>query len=77
MQNDDVPQPSLDDPGELHRRYRMQTPVRMEWSSLCNTQQVQSNNECKDISYFVASIKIQHEEGTEVVFRDFRLLQRQ
>ncbi|KAJ8390018.1 hypothetical protein AAFF_G00111790 [Aldrovandia affinis] len=34
---------------ELQRRHRMQAPVRMEWSSVCATQQLQDNNECRDV----------------------------
>ncbi|XP_036444523.1 general transcription factor 3C polypeptide 4 [Colossoma macropomum] len=70
VQNEDVPQPSLDDPGELQRRYRMQTPVRMEWSSLCNTQQVQSNNECKDIGTVLLAVLM---ENGDLVVWQFRL----
>ncbi|KAI4888745.1 hypothetical protein NFI96_034622, partial [Prochilodus magdalenae] len=70
VQNDDVPQPSLEDPGELQRRYRMQTPVRMEWSSLCNTQQVQSNNECKDIGTVLLAVLM---ENGDLVVWQFRL----
>ncbi|KAL7844156.1 hypothetical protein SRHO_G00226950 [Serrasalmus rhombeus] len=70
VQNEDVSQPSLDDPGELQRRYRMQTPVRMEWSSLCNTQQVQSNNECKDIGTVLLAVLM---ENGDLVVWQFRL----
>ncbi|XP_066502858.1 general transcription factor 3C polypeptide 4 [Hoplias malabaricus] len=70
LQNEDVPQPSLDEPGELQRRYRMQTPVRMEWSSLCNTQQVQSNNECKDVVTVLLAVLM---ENGDLVVWQFRL----
>ncbi|XP_076844967.1 LOW QUALITY PROTEIN: general transcription factor 3C polypeptide 4 [Brachyhypopomus gauderio] len=69
-QSGDAPTGSLDDPGELQRRYRMQTPVRMEWSSLCNTQQVQSNNECKDVGTVLLAVLM---ENGDLVVWQFRL----
>ncbi|XP_007254026.2 general transcription factor 3C polypeptide 4 [Astyanax mexicanus] len=70
VENSDVPQPSLDDPDELQRRYRMQMPVRMEWSSLCNTQQVQSNNAYKDIGTVLLAVLM---ENGDLVVWQFRL----
>ncbi|XP_051533591.1 general transcription factor 3C polypeptide 4 [Myxocyprinus asiaticus] len=55
-QNDGSPPCSLSDLDELQRRYRTQTPVRMEWSGLCNTQQVQTNNACKDVSTVLLAV---------------------
>ncbi|XP_036382992.1 general transcription factor 3C polypeptide 4-like [Megalops cyprinoides] len=48
-----------DDAAELQRRVLMQTPVRMEWSSVCATQQVQTNNECKDVGTVLLAVLMQ------------------
>ncbi|KAG5840855.1 hypothetical protein ANANG_G00193090 [Anguilla anguilla] len=48
------------DVAELERRYRMQTPVRMEWSSVCATQQVQTNNECKDVGTVLLAVLMEN-----------------
>ncbi|KAJ8286303.1 hypothetical protein GJAV_G00036910 [Gymnothorax javanicus] len=50
----------LQDLGELQRRHRMQTPVRMEWSGLCSTQQLQSNNECKDVGTVLLAVLMEN-----------------
>ncbi|XP_061119055.1 general transcription factor 3C polypeptide 4-like [Conger conger] len=50
----------LDDPAELQRRHRMQAPVRMEWSSVCSTQQVQTNNECKDVGTVLLAVLMEN-----------------
>lgn len=55
---------------EFQRRYRMQTPVRMEWSSLCNTHQIQSNNECKDVGTVLLAVLM---ENGDLVVWQFRL----
>ncbi|XP_030625709.1 general transcription factor 3C polypeptide 4 [Chanos chanos] len=60
----------LDDLAEMQRRYRMQTPVRMEWSSLCNTQHVQTNNKCKDIGTVLLAVLM---ENGDLVVWQFRL----
>ncbi|KAI7796195.1 general transcription factor 3C polypeptide 4 [Triplophysa rosa] len=65
-QNDGSSPCPFTDLDELQRRYRMQTPVRMEWSGLCNTQQVQTNNECKDISTVLLAVLM--ENGDLVVW---------
>ncbi|KAF7696711.1 general transcription factor 3C polypeptide 4 [Silurus meridionalis] len=57
----------LEDLEELQNRYRMQTPVRMEWSSLCNTHQIQSNNECKDVGTVLLAVLM--ENGDLVVWQ--------
>ncbi|XP_055035462.2 general transcription factor 3C polypeptide 4 [Misgurnus anguillicaudatus] len=64
--NDGSPPCSIDDLDELQRRFRMQTPVCMEWSGLCNTQQVQTNNECKDIGAVLLAVLM--ENGDLVVW---------
>ncbi|XP_026860038.2 general transcription factor 3C polypeptide 4 [Electrophorus electricus] len=69
-QSGDAPLGSLEDADELRRRYRMQTPVRMEWSGLCNTQQVQSNNECKDVGTVLLAVLM---ENGDLAVWQFRL----
>lgn len=71
--NDNASEPSpedLDDFTELQSRYQMQTPVRMEWSSLCNTHQIQSNNECKDVGTVLLAVLM---ENGDLVVWQFRL----
>ncbi|KAF5903003.1 general transcription factor 3C polypeptide 4, partial [Clarias magur] len=68
--NGDASEPSLEDLEdlkELQSRYQMQTPVRMEWSSLCNTHQIQSNNECKDVGTVLLAVLM--ENGDLVVWQ--------
>ncbi|MCI4386940.1 hypothetical protein PGIGA_G00068590 [Pangasianodon gigas] len=60
----------LEDLEELQSRYQMQTPVRMEWSSLCNTHQIQSNNECKDVGTVLLAVLM---ENGDLVVWQFRL----
>ncbi|KAG9353922.1 hypothetical protein JZ751_012046 [Albula glossodonta] len=50
----------LGDLAELQRRHRMQSPVRMEWSSICTTQQVQTNNECKDVGTVLLAVLMEN-----------------
>ncbi|XP_064164114.1 general transcription factor 3C polypeptide 4-like [Anguilla rostrata] len=45
---------------ELRRRHRMQAPVRMEWSSVCATQRVQTNNECKDVGTVLLAVLMEN-----------------
>ncbi|RXN26918.1 general transcription factor 3C polypeptide 4-like protein [Labeo rohita] len=66
-QNDGSPPNSIKDLDELQRRYRMQTPVRMEWSGLCSMQQVQTNNACKDVSTVLLAVLM--ENGDVVVWQ--------
>ncbi|KAJ8379718.1 hypothetical protein SKAU_G00004960 [Synaphobranchus kaupii] len=61
------PRGLTEDLTELQRRYRMQTPVRMEWSSVCATQQVQTNNECKDVGTVLLAVLM--ENGDVVVWQ--------
>ncbi|KAG7476400.1 hypothetical protein MATL_G00082420 [Megalops atlanticus] len=48
------------DPEELRRRHAMQTPVRMEWSGVCGTQQVQPNNECRDVGSVLLAVLMEN-----------------
>ncbi|KAJ8260682.1 hypothetical protein COCON_G00164050 [Conger conger] len=57
----------LEDLAELQRRHHMQAPVRMEWSSVCATQQVQTNNECKDVGTVLLAVLM--ENGDLVVWQ--------
>ncbi|XP_041916002.1 general transcription factor 3C polypeptide 4 isoform X1 [Alosa sapidissima] len=57
----------LTDPEELRRRYRMQTPVRMEWSNMCTRQQVQTNNKCQEIETVLLAVLM--ENGDLVVWQ--------
>ncbi|KAK2872557.1 hypothetical protein Q8A67_022454 [Cirrhinus molitorella] len=66
-QNDGSPPNSIKGLDELQRRYRMQTPVRMEWSGLCSMQQVQTNNACKDVSTVLLAVLM--ENGDVVVWQ--------
>ncbi|XP_028828902.1 general transcription factor 3C polypeptide 4 [Denticeps clupeoides] len=66
----DSPRASLDDLDELRRRYYMQTPVRMEWSGVCSTQRVQTNNTCKDEGTVLLAVLM---ENGDVVVWQFRL----
>ncbi|XP_056303030.1 general transcription factor 3C polypeptide 4 [Danio aesculapii] len=66
-QNDGTPPVSYKDLDELQRRFRMQTPVRMEWSSLCSMQQVQTDNAHKDINTVLLAVLM--ENGDVVVWQ--------
>ncbi|KTG46884.1 hypothetical protein cypCar_00033694 [Cyprinus carpio] len=66
-QNDGSPPNSIKDLDELQRRYRMQTPVCMEWSGLCSMQQVQTNNACKDVNTVLLAVLM--ENGDVVVWQ--------
>lgn len=71
--NGSASETSLEDLGDLETlqsRYQMQTPVRMEWSSLCNTHQIQSNNECKDVGTVLLAVLM---ENGDLVVWQFRL----
>ncbi|KAJ8285671.1 hypothetical protein GJAV_G00029610 [Gymnothorax javanicus] len=67
MPGAEAPRGPLEDVAELQRRYHMQTPVRMEWSSVCATQQVQTNNECKDVGTVLLAVLM--ENGDVVVWQ--------
>ncbi|XP_061460441.1 general transcription factor 3C polypeptide 4 isoform X2 [Rhineura floridana] len=50
------PRADLGDFSEFQRRHSMQTPVRMEWSGICTTQQVKHNNECRDVGSVLLAV---------------------
>ncbi|KAM8996031.1 general transcription factor 3C polypeptide 4 isoform 2-T3 [Ara ararauna] len=52
----DAPRGELGDFPEFQRRHSMQTPVRMEWSGICTTQQVKHNNECRDVGSVLLAV---------------------
>lgn len=52
----DTPRGELEDFPEFQRRHSMQTPVRMEWSGICTTQQVKHNNECRDVGSVLLAV---------------------
>ncbi|KAM4663371.1 general transcription factor 3C polypeptide 4 [Discoglossus pictus] len=52
----DAQHTNLHDFSEFKRRHSMQTPVRMEWSGICTTQQIMDTNECKDISTVLLAV---------------------
>lgn len=52
---------------EFQRRHYMQTPVRMEWSSICNTQRVKANNECEDVGTVLLAVLL--ENGDVVIWQ--------
>ncbi|XP_075935864.1 general transcription factor 3C polypeptide 4 isoform X1 [Anarhichas minor] len=54
------PQANLLDFDELQRRFRMQTPLRMEWSSVYTTKQVQPNNTCKDMEMVLLAVLMEN-----------------
>lgn len=52
----DIPKGELGDFAEFQRRHSMQTPVRMEWSGICTTQQVNHNNQCLDVGSVLLAV---------------------
>ncbi|XP_060106883.1 general transcription factor 3C polypeptide 4 [Heteronotia binoei] len=52
----EAPRGDLGDFSEFQRRHSMQTPVRMEWSGICTTQQVKHNNECRDVASVLLAV---------------------
>ncbi|MGH0125768.1 UNVERIFIED_CONTAM: hypothetical protein FKN15_001602 [Acipenser sinensis] len=66
----EAPCGELEDLPEFQRRHRMQCPVRMEWSSVCTTQQVQTNNECKDVGTVLLAVLL---ENGDVAVWQFQL----
>ncbi|XP_053328376.1 general transcription factor 3C polypeptide 4 [Spea bombifrons] len=67
VDDSDSPPASIDDFSEFKRRHSMQTPVRMEWSGICTTQQVMENNECRDVSTLLLAVLF--ENGNIVVWQ--------
>ncbi|KAE8582598.1 hypothetical protein XENTR_v10020184 [Xenopus tropicalis] len=56
VSGDETPHAGLDDFTEFKRRHSMQTPVRMEWSGICISQQITENNECVDQSTVLLAV---------------------
>ena len=76
------PQANLLDFEELQRRFRMQTPLRMEWSSVYTIKQVQPDNTCIDVEMVLLAVLMENGDvvlwkfvlpftnGADVVFYD-------
>ncbi|XP_073456635.1 general transcription factor 3C polypeptide 4 [Aquarana catesbeiana] len=60
----------LDDFPEYQRRHSMQTPVRMEWSSICTTQEIMENNTCRDVGTVLLAVLF---ENGDVAIWQFQL----
>ncbi|ERE71329.1 general transcription factor 3C polypeptide 4 [Cricetulus griseus] len=56
LSKNEGPGGNLGDFAEFQRRHSMQTPVRMEWSGICTTQQVKHNNECRDVGSVLLAV---------------------
>ncbi|XP_071321372.1 general transcription factor 3C polypeptide 4 isoform X1 [Trachinotus anak] len=54
------PQANLLDFEELQRRFRMQTPLRMEWSSVYTIKQVQPDNTCVDVEMVLLAVLMEN-----------------
>ncbi|XP_077353053.1 general transcription factor 3C polypeptide 4 isoform X2 [Festucalex cinctus] len=79
-QDGTLPEESLLNFEELQRRYQMQTPVRMEWSSIYTLKQVQSDNSCLNVEMVLLAVLMENgdlvlwkfavpfENGADVVF---------
>ncbi|KAM9841710.1 general transcription factor 3C polypeptide 4 [Aulostomus maculatus] len=75
-------QANLLDFDELQRRFRMQTPLRMEWSSVYTIKQVQTDNTCLDVEMVLLAVLMENGDlvlwkfvlpflnGSDVVFYD-------
>ncbi|XP_015734776.1 general transcription factor 3C polypeptide 4 isoform X2 [Coturnix japonica] len=66
----DTPRGELEDFSEFQRRHSMQTPVRMEWSGICTTQQVKHNNECRDVGSVLLAVLF---ENSNIAVWQFQL----
>ncbi|XP_041826742.1 general transcription factor 3C polypeptide 4 isoform X2 [Melanotaenia boesemani] len=76
------PEADLLDFSEHQRRFRMQTPLRMEWSSLYTIKQVQPDNTCLDVEMVLLAVLMENGDlvlwkfvlpftnGEDVVFYD-------
>ncbi|XP_073496758.1 general transcription factor 3C polypeptide 4 isoform X1 [Phyllobates terribilis] len=60
----------LADFAEFERRHRMQTPVRMEWSGICTTQEILENNTCRDVGTVLLGVLF---ENGDVAVWQFQL----
>lgn len=54
------PEANLLDFEELQRRFRMQTPLRMEWSSIYATKQVQPDNLCVELEMVLLAVLMEN-----------------
>ncbi|XP_054613075.1 general transcription factor 3C polypeptide 4 [Dunckerocampus dactyliophorus] len=80
--DDKPPQKNLRDFEELQRRFQMQTPLRMKWSSIYTVKQVQADNMCVDVEMVLLAVLMENgdlvlwkfvlpfENGADVVFYD-------
>ncbi|XP_069842747.1 general transcription factor 3C polypeptide 4 isoform X2 [Dendropsophus ebraccatus] len=57
----------LEDFSEFERRHSMQTPVRMEWSGICTTQEILENNTCRDVDTVLLAVLF--ESGSVAVWQ--------
>lgn len=76
------PEANLLDLGELRRRFRMQTPLRMEWSSVYTIKKVQPDNSCVDEEMVLLAVLMENgdlvlwkfalpfKDGDDAVFYD-------
>ncbi|XP_055010027.1 general transcription factor 3C polypeptide 4 isoform X2 [Boleophthalmus pectinirostris] len=58
--DNEPPKASLLNFDELQRRFSMQTPVRMEWSSIYTTKQVLPNNICEDTEIILLAVLMEN-----------------
>lgn len=58
--DDKLPQTNLQDFDELQRRFRMQTPLRMEWSSIYTIKQVQADNTGVDLEMVLLAVLMEN-----------------
>ncbi|XP_061149931.1 general transcription factor 3C polypeptide 4 [Syngnathus typhle] len=65
--DDKLPEKNILDSEELRRRYRMQTPVRMEWSSVYKLKQVQPDNSCLNVEIVLLAVLM--ENGNLVLWK--------
>lgn len=54
------PKKGLMDFEELQRRFRMQTPLRMEWSSIYTIKHVQPDNTCQDLEMVLLAVLMEN-----------------
>lgn len=60
----------LEEFAEFERRHSMQTPVRMEWSGKCTTQEILENNTCRDVDTVLLAVLF---ENGDVAVWQFQL----
>ncbi|XP_049593600.1 general transcription factor 3C polypeptide 4 [Syngnathus scovelli] len=66
-QDGKLPEKDILDSEELRRRYRMQTPVRMEWSSVYKIKQMQPDNSCLNVEIVLLAVLM--ENGNLVLWK--------